>query len=129
MNKTKKIVSFVLCLVMLLALSVTAFADSPDESEMTPYGVWIYYINGDAVNFRSGPSKEYSSAGYVYKGERCEPIYKNGSSYFMDEYGCKDENGNVYEWRYIHMTEGDHASENGYVVSKYVVSNWINADS
>lgn len=129
MKSIKMIVSFALCLSLLLALSVTAFAVSPDESEITPYVVQVHYINGTDVNFRSGPSTEYSSDGYVNYPEHCTIKYKNGSSYFMDEFGQTDDNGNVYEWRYIHMTEGAHAYENGYVVSKYVTSKWVNADS
>lgn len=129
MRNIKMIVSFVLCLSLVLALSVTAFAALSDGSEIMPCVVQIHYINGSNINFRSGASLQYSSAGYVHYPERCEPKYKNGSSYFMDEYGCTDENGNVYEWRYIHMTQGSHAGENGYVVSRYVTSNWVNADS
>lgn len=129
MSSVKKFISFTLCLVIILSISASAFATSPDSSEISPHVVLIYYINGSNVNFRSGPSTAYSSGGYVNYPERCQPKYKDGSSYFMDEYGRTDENGNVYEWRYIHMNQGSHAGENGYVVSKYVTSKWVDADS
>lgn len=129
MRKSKIIVSFVLCLSLILTLSVSAFAALPNGSEITPNSVLVHYINGTNVNFRSGASILYSSGGQVNFPDRCEPKYIGGSSYFWDVYGCTDDNGNVYEWRYIRMTQGSHAGENGYVLSKYVTNKWVDADS
>lgn len=121
MKKLKKLISFMLGIVTVFSLSVTALALPPEEEEISPYVVQIFYINATNVNLRSGPSRHYSSGGLVSRPDRCEPRYINGSSYFADDHG------ESYEWRYIFMTSGQCSGLTGYVVSSYVGSNWIDS--
>lgn len=122
-------ITLISCLVLMFSLSANAFAAYKDDGEVSPCDTQIWYISGTNVNFRSGPSKTYGSGGQLGDGDWCEPQYINGHSYFTDENGCTDENGRVYEWRYIRMYDGlaggVHKSERGYVVSKYVKTRWV----
>ncbi len=117
----KKLVSITLCLSIFFAVSVTAFAFSPVHMGDDPMDVQIWYIDGNNVNLRCGPSTYYSSGGQVNRDDRCEPLYINGSSYF------EDDHGGPYEWRYIHMVTGQCHGSNGYVVSSYVKTKWVNS--
>lgn len=117
----KKMVAMLLVFVIAVCIfPTTAFAAPAEGPEIMPFDVKVYYINGDNVSLRSGASIMYSSGGQVNKGDKSEICYKNATSYFVDEYGCTDEYGNVYVWRYIHMTTGNCTGLTGYVVSKYV---------
>lgn len=101
----KRIVSFCLCLALIIALGVTAFADSaPSASPAQATAPW--QIVGTNVNFRCGPGTEYSSAGYVQNGD----TFTNGGLYTATD-------GSY--WRYCSMTSGSHSGENGYVASQY----------
>lgn len=120
----KKLVALLLVLTLAVCIfPASAFAEGNPDSGIMPCYVTIYYINATNVNLRSGASTTYSSGGQVSKPDRCEPLYKNGTSYF------KDENGDPYVWRYIHMTSGQCSGLSGYVVSQYVSENKIPADS
>lgn len=101
----KKIASFCLCLALIIAFGVTAFADySPLSSPEQVTACW--QIVGTNVNFRSGPGTEYSSGGYVQNGD----TFINGGLF-------KATDGS--NWRYCSMTSGSHSGENGYVASQY----------
>lgn len=70
MGKVKKVVSFLLCMAMIIALSVTAFADGgvaplANRSDAT------HYIAGSNVNLRSGPGTGYSSGGLLQWYDEC----------------------------------------------------------
>ena len=120
----KKLVALLLVLAMAVCIfPMSAFADGDPDSGVMPCSVHIYYIKGTNVNLRSGPGVKYSSGGQVSTPDRCEPIYSNGTSYHKDDFG------DPYEWRHIHITSGQCSGLNGYVVSKYVEDNWIPADS
>ena len=119
----KKLISFILCLSIFLVVSATALAYAPATPGETPMDVQIWYIDGNNVNLRCGPSTYYSSGGQVNRNDRCEPLYINGSSYFDDDHGGS------YVWRYIHMVGGQEGGQcagmNGYVVSSYVKTRWV----
>ena len=64
MEKVNKLISFMLCMVMILALSATAFAfDIPNGSS-------IPMKASENVNFRSGPGTNYDSFGILNSGEQ-----------------------------------------------------------
>lgn len=78
MNKTKKIVSFALCLAMILALSVTAFADSLLPTSTNSYDEYPYELyNGKVVTLKNhtdivvrktAGGDKWSSNGTLYVG-------------------------------------------------------------
>lgn len=101
----KRVFAFLLCSVLLLALSVTAFA--ANDQAVNPSNVTAtWHIVGSNVNLRSGAGPEFSSAGYVQNGN----TFINGGLYLGTD-------GNY--WRYCSMTSGPHDGENGYVASQY----------
>lgn len=78
MNKVKKIVSFMLCMAMILALSISAFADglaptSAQSSGEYPYGLYdgkeVTLVNHtDIVVRKTAGGEKWSSNNTLYVG-------------------------------------------------------------
>ena len=111
MGKVKKVVSFLLCMAMIIALSVTAFADGgvaplANRSDAT------HYIAGSNVNLRSGPGTGYSSGGLLQWYDECH--------YIPDSQGrTVVTNGNI-TWGHIYIDYGTNADKAGYTSVQYI---------
>lgn len=101
----KKIIAFCLCLTLVMALGISAFADN-SGSASTQQTNACWQIIGSNVNFRAGPGFNYSVVGLVQYGDT-----------FVDYGISQDASGN--NWRYCGMTSGSHYGEAGYVASQY----------
>ena len=111
MKNIKKIVSFVLCLSLVFALSVTAFADD-GIAPMANRADATHYIEGYNVNLRSGPGTNYSSGGLLQRYDECH--------YTPDSEGrTVVVNGNI-TWGHIYMDYGTNVDKAGYTSVQYI---------
>lgn len=99
MNKVKKLVSLLLCLAMILALSVTAFAYWQNISV-----IGDGYITGDCVNLRS--SMDTSTDQNI-----------GGQVNWYDTYYLRSTSG---DWGRVYMRSGNCAKMGGYVYDTYL---------
>lgn len=111
MNKAKKIVSFALCLVMILALSVTAFADG-GIAPMANRNDATHYIAGSNVNLRSGPGLDYSSGGYLQWYDECH--------FIPDAEGRTIVVADNITWGHIYMDYGTNVDKAGYTSVQHI---------
>lgn len=104
-EKNKKFISFVLCMSLILAMSVPAFADAPEEiavlcstngSDITPFinehpldGTYITMQNHYNVVIRLQPSTSSTPLGTLYEGDTVYIIKYN--AYMTD----------TRDWAYI----------------------------
>lgn len=99
MKTTKRLVSLVLCFLMIAAIGVPAFAETKGS---TPYAG---YVVGNNVNLRNGPDVWSTILGQV----------NNGDTFLV--YGVE---GN---WVHVHMTSGQTAppypNSDGYIYINY----------
>lgn len=101
MKKAKRHISLILCVVMILAISVTAYAAV--SSSYT-----ARYVNGSAVLFHEGPSTTSNVLGQMEDGEQFNQIaLRSGWSY-----GWPAPGTNVYEYYGGQMK--------GYIASYYL---------
>ncbi len=101
----KKLLAILLCIVMIVAFSATAFAEF-DQSIQRSVTSATWHIIGSNIRLRSGPGTEYSIGGLVQNGDK-----------FIDGGLYTGSDGN--EWRYCSMTSGSNAGNNGYVAKQY----------
>lgn len=107
MNKVKKLVSLLLCLAMIFALSVTAFANydtdavEANEARATITVGGDGFVTGTGVNLRSGPGTNYATYGTVYKPDAftVDAIYSS--------------------WYKVTMKDGGLSGTTGYISSSY----------
>lgn len=99
MNKVKKIVSFMLCMAMILALSVSAFAYWQSISV-----VGDGYITGNNVNLRS--TMDTSTQGNI-----------GGQVNWYDTYYLRSTSDH---WGRVYMRSGNCAKMGGYVYDTYL---------
>jgi hypothetical protein len=100
MKKIKMIIALALCLVMVLGISATAFAQDPQ----IPLGT-SGKITGDVVNLRSTPAGDI--LGNVLYGEKC--WYQGYGGY-----------ANAHDWHKVLMGSGSWNGHIGYVASSLV---------
>ena len=75
MKKVKMLVSLVLCVAMVFAFAVTAYAAT--NATYTPR-----YVTGNQVNFRAGPSSTSTVLGTLNYGEQFNEVMpRSGWSY------------------------------------------------
>ncbi len=117
MSKAKKIVSFALCLVLILALSVPAFADSgvriirAEESILREPGMHGYCINGDNVRLRRSTSTANTNNVIL--------ILSKYTLVNVINYDVGTGADNNLTWSYISVTI-DGNEYYGYVAQKYL---------
>lgn len=111
MNKTKKIVSFMLCMIIILAMSVTAFADG-GIAPMANRNDATHYIAGSNVNLRSGPGLSYSSGGLLQWYDECH--------YTPDSQGRTMVVNDGITWGHIYMDYGSNVDKAGYTSVQYI---------
>lgn len=123
MSKTKKIVSFILCMAMIFAMSVTSYAAYSIDDGISPQADIEYYINANNVNLRSGAGTEFSSGGQVNYGDilTLRSVYdsKQNKTTFV-HYDSNDA-----KWYSVHMVFGNCRGLNGYVFATYVSSRTV----
>ena len=94
----KKYVSFVLCLVLIASVSITALATYDPSFPYIGEGSVI----ANSVELRPGPSPAYPSGGQVHSGDTfvIRDIPKPG-------------------WLHVDMTSGQNANKGGYLATAY----------
>lgn len=101
----KKAAALFLCVILIFAFSIAAFAEYEQPDSMAV--IWrTGHIKGSNVNLRSGPGTGYPSGGLVQNGDTFNGYRVPG-----------------YYWCYCKMTSGANAGNNGYVYRDYVVFN------
>lgn len=98
----KRVVSLILCLTLIFALSVTAFAFNSPEGGNIPMKAT------ENVNFRSGPGTNYDSYGVLNAGER---FYAQNDDYDPWYAGYPGTTTNLYKY---------YGTIKGYVHSNYL---------
>ncbi len=85
----KRVVSILLCVIMVLALSATAFAWD------TPNGGCIYMKATENANFRSGPGTNYTALGVLNTGDEFRATDDTYSPWYA---GYPGEKTNLYAY-------------------------------
>lgn len=111
MSKVKKIASFLLCMAIIFALSVTAFADG-GIAPLANRDDATHYIAGSNVNLRSGPSLKASSGGLLQWYDECH--------FTPDDQGRTVVVGDGITWGHIYMDSGANADKAGYTSVQYI---------
>lgn len=103
----KKVVSIILCMLILVSLSVSAFAAAPAKATGLPDGYIGWYISGSVVHIRA--TANGTSLGLVYRYD----TFNNYGPY---------NNGEVLggqSWREVEMTSGVNDGVHGFVADRY----------
>lgn len=106
----KKVISVILCVLILVSLSVPALAAAPAKATGLPDGYIGWYISGSVVHIRA--TANGVSLGLVYKYDT------------FNNYGTYD-NGAVLGgevWREVEMTSGVNDELHGFVADRYTAS-------
>lgn len=111
MSRVKKIVSFTLCMIMILALSVTAFADGGITPLANRYDA-THYISGSNVNLRSAPSTSSYSKGLLQRYDECH--------FTPDSDGNTIVTNDSITWGHIYIDYGTNADKVGYTAVQYI---------
>ncbi len=96
----KKIISMLLCLTLIFALSVPAFAAS---SSTDGTNAITGYVTGDVVNLRRTPDGDI--LGVVLYGDTFDLLGTNGG------------------WYHVLMTSGQNSGVEGYISTEYAALN------
>lgn len=103
----KKVISVILCVLILVSMSVPAFAAELAEPNGLPTGYLGWYITASVAHIRA--TANGTSLGLVYKYDTC------------NNYGLYDGGSYVggHQWREVEMTSGVNDGLHGYVAAEY----------
>ena len=96
----KKTISMFLCVALMLSLSVTAFAETPDNS-VSPNSIVTWYITKNATRIRA--SENGTILGLVNEGDT------------FTNHGVSSNTAGGIEWREVTMTSGQNTGVYGFV--------------
>lgn len=106
----KKVVSVILCMLILVSMSVSAFAAAPAKATGLPDGYIGWYISGSVVHIRADANG--TSLGLVYRYDTFNNygLYNNGAVLGGES------------WREVEMTSGVNDELHGFVANRYTAS-------
>lgn len=121
----KKAISLLLCFALILAMSISAFAEYDQDPSQTR--ATTYYISGDGVALRPTPGVSNDPIdGYLYKNDKVEKRYVSVGNTYTYLFYASDGHGNIIPWWSVSVKSGDNNGDNGYVAAMYISSTMVN---